>query len=69
MKDLKQLQQNSKVPHNINMLYLEELRHDFVVHPEMIEPVVMFCLNSIRVIGKGLNAGDTFRLPDMKSKL
>mmetsp|Transcript_20439 Transcript_20439/g.41935 ORF Transcript_20439/g.41935 Transcript_20439/m.41935 type:complete len:414 (-) Transcript_20439:369-1610(-) len=69
MEDLKLLQRNSKVPHNINMLYIEELRHDFVVHPEMIEPVVRFCLNSIRVIGKGLNVGDTFRLQDVKSKL
>ena len=48
MKDLKKLQSRSEIPNNIHTEFIEELRHDFVVHPEMIEPVVQFCVDRIR---------------------
>ena len=47
MKDLKRLQSCSKLPNNIHCVYLEKLRHDYVVHPEMIESVVQFCVDCI----------------------
>ncbi|KAL7498102.1 hypothetical protein ACHAWT_009864 [Skeletonema menzelii] len=33
---------------NVQCVYMEELTHDFVVHPEMIEPVIGFCLDQIK---------------------
>jgi hypothetical protein len=50
LKDLECLQGRSDVPKNIHSEYLDELRHDFVVHPEMIEPVAQFCIQSINRI-------------------
>ena len=48
MDELKRLQNRSDIPNNIHTEYIEELRHDFVVHPDMIGPVVNFCVDSIK---------------------
>jgi hypothetical protein len=48
MQDLQRLQASSVIPANINTKYLDDLRHDFVVHPEMIEPVVQFCIQELK---------------------
>ena len=47
MKDLRRMQLSSEIPNNINTQYLDDLSHDFVVHPEMIDPVTNFCVQSI----------------------
>ena len=47
IKDLKKLQNQGKIPPNIYTEYIDELVHDFVVHPDMISPVISFCVNSI----------------------
>mmetsp|Transcript_10060 Transcript_10060/g.14943 ORF Transcript_10060/g.14943 Transcript_10060/m.14943 type:complete len:372 (-) Transcript_10060:1232-2347(-) len=47
MKELKELKSKSQIS-NIDCVYMESLTHDFVVHPEMIEPVVGFCLDQIK---------------------
>lgn len=47
MEKLKELQSKSLI-NNIHCTYMEELTHDFIVHPKMIEPVVNFCLDRIK---------------------
>jgi hypothetical protein len=47
MEALIEMQRKSLI-NNINSTYIKELRHDFIVHPAMIEPVVEFCLDKIR---------------------
>ena len=48
MKDLERMQLQSEIPSNITALHIDELRHDFVVHPKMIDPVVQFCIQSMK---------------------
>ena len=40
-------QKSGRIPKSISFTILENLQHDFVVHPEMISPVVNFCVSSI----------------------
>lgn len=47
MEDLQRLQSSLTIPRNIETQYLDGLSHDFVVHPEMLQPVVQFCIRCI----------------------
>ncbi len=47
MQTLNELQKKAII-HNIQCVHIEELTHDFVVHPKMIDPVVGFCLDQIK---------------------
>lgn len=47
MEDLRRMQRHSMIPSNIHTEYVEEVRHDFVVHPDQIEPVVDFCVGRL----------------------
>ena len=47
MIDLQKIKRSSQVPQNMQFDYIENLRHDFVVHPEMLQPVVQFCIRCI----------------------
>ena len=49
-KDLKRLQSRSEIPNNIHLDYIAFLRHDYIVHPEMIESVVRFCVDRINSV-------------------
>ena len=46
--DLQVLQQQGLIPESIGWTILPKLKHDFVVHPLMLPPVVEFCFTSIR---------------------
>ena len=67
MKDLHQMQCRLEVPMNIHAIYMEELRHAYVVHPEMIEPVIQFCVQCIRHGGDA--ASDKIVYTPLKSRL
>ena len=47
MQCLEQMKSKAII-HNIQCAYIEELTHDFIVHPKMIEPVIQFCLDQIK---------------------
>jgi hypothetical protein len=47
MEDLRRLKCNSKIPSNIHIGYLEELRHDFIVRLDQVDQAVSFCVNRI----------------------
>lgn len=47
MQNLEQMK-SKDIIHNIECVYIEELTHDFVVHPKMIVPVIEFCLDQIK---------------------
>lgn len=47
MKKIEELKSKAVIS-NVECVYIEELRHDFVVHPQMIEPVIEFCLDQIK---------------------
>ena len=67
MEDLQRLQSALKIPNNIDPQYLENLSHDFVVHPEMIEPVVEFCIKCIEQ--RISNANEPIDVAKLISKL
>ena len=67
MEDLQRLQAHSKIPSNISIHYLTDLSHDFVVHPEMIDTVVQFCVQSIEQ--KLPNTGKAIGATELTSKL
>ena len=46
MEELKELKRKSLI-NNIHFTYIQQLRHDFIVHPNMIEPVIDFVLAEI----------------------
>lgn len=46
MEELKELKRKSLIK-NIHFTYIQQLRHDFIVHPDMIEPVIDFVLAEI----------------------
>mmetsp|Transcript_24787 Transcript_24787/g.72613 ORF Transcript_24787/g.72613 Transcript_24787/m.72613 type:complete len:368 (-) Transcript_24787:224-1327(-) len=48
LEDLNALRCQGKIPSNIYTAYFDNLIHDFIVHPEMVLPVVDFCIKSIR---------------------
>ena len=48
--DLSDLQKSGLIPKSIEWTYLEGLKHDFVVHPSMVPPVIEFCFNAIRKV-------------------
>ena len=48
LDDIRRMQHQSLLPDNIYTEYIDSLRHDFVVHPEQIEPVVGFCIDRIK---------------------
>jgi len=52
MEDLQKMQQSAVIPHNVYTEYIDLLRHDFVVHPEQIEPVINFVVSRIRSDGE-----------------
>jgi hypothetical protein len=47
MEDLMRLKCNSKIPSNIHIEYLGNLRHDFVVHLDQVDLAASFCVNRI----------------------
>ena len=48
MRDLQELQQQGRIPMTVHCTYLENLRHDFVVKPNMVAVVRSYCLEKIR---------------------
>lgn len=44
-----EMQQNGKIPKTISFQLIELLLHDFVVHPEMLPPVIDYCLSCISI--------------------
>ena len=65
VEDLKHLQERGIVPQNITVVYHESLKHDFVVHSQMVPVVVDFCvrriLESDQVEGEAKATGKTKR--------
>ena len=55
MNDLQRMKSSSEIPNNIHFEYIKEIRHDFVVHPEQIDPVVKFSVERIRNCGEGIS--------------
>lgn len=47
IEDLDSLRRQGNIPSNIYTEYCEDLVHDFVVRPTMIQPVIDFCIRSI----------------------
>lgn len=47
MKKIEELKSKAVIS-NVECVYMEELTHDFIVHPHMIEPVIQFCLDQIK---------------------
>lgn len=48
--NLQVLQKQGLIPESIGWTHLEKLKHDFVVHPLMLPPVIEFCMTSIRKV-------------------
>jgi pimeloyl-ACP methyl ester carboxylesterase len=48
--DLHDLQQRNLIPKSIEWLFIPELKHDYVVHPQMVPPVLEFCIKAIRKV-------------------
>jgi hypothetical protein len=48
MQDMKNDIFSGDLPSNISFEYNDDLLHDFIVHPEMIEPATDFILKSIK---------------------
>ena len=47
LRDLQYMQSQSQIP-NIQMDYTTKIQHDFIVHPEQIDPVVEYCVGKIK---------------------
>jgi len=62
MKDLFKLQTQGVVPLNIRCTFRQELRHDFVVVPEMVADVKAYCLDCI-LKTTTRNAANITRMP------
>lgn len=56
------MQNRSEIPNNIHTECIEELRHDFVVRPDQIDPAVEFCVKRIK-------SGGEFRSINLRSRL
>mmetsp|Transcript_3297 Transcript_3297/g.6407 ORF Transcript_3297/g.6407 Transcript_3297/m.6407 type:complete len:375 (+) Transcript_3297:82-1206(+) len=52
IEDLNRLRLDGKLPTNIQTEYFDSLVHDFIVHPEMLEPVIGFICRHIRGLQK-----------------
>lgn len=63
-EDLERLKQHSEIPNNIQIEYMEELRHDFVVRPEQIDPIAQFCVNTLQ-----RNVAEGFTAINLRSRL
>ena len=48
LHDLQYMQSQSQIPNNIHMDYTTNIQHDFIVHPEQIDPVVEYCVGKIK---------------------
>jgi len=48
LRDLQYMQSQSQIPNNIYMEYMRQIQHDFIVHPEQIDPVVEYCVGRIK---------------------
>jgi len=48
LHDLQFMQSKSQIPNNIHMKYKNQVQHDFIVHPEQIDPVVEYCVERIK---------------------
>ena len=55
MNDLQRMKSSSEIPNNIHFEYIKEIRHDFVIHPEQIDPVVKFCVERIQKGGEEIS--------------
>ena len=64
LEELEALRKEGKLPKNIYTEYMDDLVHDFVVHVEMVKPVVDFIC---RCIGQGVTG--TSSLADHNSEL
>lgn len=51
MEELHMMQRQSLIPDNIHTEYIDSVRHDFVVHPEQVGPVISFCVDRIKYGG------------------
>jgi len=50
-EDLQRMKSRSEIPNNIHTENIDELRHDYVVHPDQIDPVVRYCVERIKCGG------------------
>lgn len=62
MEDLQRMQSRSVIPNNIYTEYVDSVRHDFVVHPDQIDPVVHFCCDRIKSTGEASGSNIRSRL-------
>ena len=69
MNDLQRMQARSELPMNIKTHFMSDLRHDFVVQPRMIDPIVKFCSESIKQQGTKHNNGQLKHVSLISSKL
>jgi hypothetical protein len=69
MHDLQRMKSSSEIPNNIHIEYIKEIRHDFVVHPEQIDPVVKFCVERIQKGGKEITGTQSGGIINLRSRL
>lgn len=68
MNDLQRMKSRSEIPNNIHIEYIKEIRHDFVVRPEEIDPVVQFCVERIQKSGES-EISKTQSIINLRSRL
>ena len=66
--DIKKLQGQGRLPNNIHLSYMKELRHDYVSHDHMVPTVVDWCFQSMVKHQEG-KSGLLRPMPSIQSRL